>query len=108
MREETVLRQHLEQLKTVLQRVGDDHWGLIDRALGGSEENLRAFLISNELWGGAGSIADQAGYEQGREVKRLIEAAMINLGEWQIEAGIANARTGMWVDVFHEWQRNGI
>jgi hypothetical protein len=27
----------------------------------GDDANLDAFLVSNELWGGAGSIADQSG-----------------------------------------------
>jgi hypothetical protein len=49
-----------------------------------------AFLSSNELWGGAGSIADQAGLDHGRAGRRLIEAVLIQLGETQLARGIAN------------------
>jgi hypothetical protein len=34
---------------------------MVEDAIDGPERELDAFLVSNELWGGAGSIADQAG-----------------------------------------------
>ena len=46
----SVLKQHNSALEA----------GLIEKALEGADDDLRAFIISNELWGGAGSIADQA------------------------------------------------
>ena len=78
------------------------------RGLVGSEDDLDAFLISNELWGGAGSIADQAGVAQGRRHRRSIEAALIGLGEKQIKEGTVNVRTEMWVGRFRQWQRDRI
>ena len=109
MHERATLRRRLEELKRVLQQ-NDEGWyaGHVENALSGPEEDFLAFLVSNELWGGAGSIADQAGVEQGREVRRLIEAALIEAGKEQIQSGLVNPRTTMWVDAFQQWQRDGI
>jgi hypothetical protein len=63
--------------------------------------------VSNELWGGAASVADQAGLDAGRPERRQLEAALLALGEEQIAAGKVNARTWMWVDAFKYWQREG-
>jgi hypothetical protein len=68
-----------------------------------------AFLVSNELWGGAGSIADQAGLGSGRGSNRLdIENALISLGRRQLSIGKANLRTDMWVSTFESWAAHGI
>ena len=80
----------------------------IQAALSGSEEDLRAFLVSNELWGGAGSIADQALVELGRPVRREAEAVLADIGEMQTDIGIANVRTQMWTSAFRQWQRDRI
>ena len=79
---------------------------VIEPALAGSEEELKAFLVSNTLWGGAGSIADQAGGD--RAARRVIESALIELGQEQIRVGTINARTHMWVDAFQQWRASGI
>ncbi len=74
-----------------------------------SEPGLREFLVSNELWGGAGSIADQAGLGGERNPRRRrIEAAMIALGREQIRQGPVNIRTRMWVEAFEGLHRDGI
>jgi len=78
-------------------------------ALAGSDADVEAFLVSNELWGGAGSIADQAGTGAHRSgIRRTVEAALIELGDLQIQSGKVNRRTVMWVETFREWRRNGI
>jgi hypothetical protein len=62
-------------------------------ALSGSAQALEEFLKSNELWGGAGSIADQpfAGRSgQRQELERLL----IQLGRIQLTNGNANIRSG--------------
>jgi len=41
-------------------------------------------------------------------VRRHIEAALIKVGQRQIQDGIVNERTEMWVDTFCKWQREGI
>jgi hypothetical protein len=81
---------------------------LVRQALAGPPDELMAFLASNELWGGAGSIADQAGSELGRASRRPLEAVLIQLGETQLARGIANPRTRMWIDAFQMWQDEGI
>ena len=78
----------------------------VERALAGSDEELEAFLVSNALWGGAGSIADQAGGD--RAARRVIESALIELGQEQIRVGTINSRTHIWVDAFQHWRRSGI
>lgn len=103
------LRKHLVRLTTLLHHSQEDHLAsLVEEALSASDENLRTFLRSNELWGGPGSIADQAGCEGGRKVKQRIESVLIDLGEEQIRDGILNERTGMWVDTFRYWKESGV
>ncbi len=103
------LKEQLEALQRVLSQCGEDCLSQeVRRALDGSEEDLRAFLTSNELWGGAGSIADQAGVAHGRDARRRIEQALIDLGNRQIEQGVVNARTEVWLNAFSKWLREGI
>lgn len=104
-----VLRQELEALEGVLAHHRETGAAqAVRRALDASDEELRTFLVSNELWGGAGSIADQAGASRGREARRPIEAALARLGLEQMRQGLVNVRTEMWVDAFSKWQREGI
>ena len=65
------------------------------------------FLVSNELWGGAGSIADQAICGT-TEDRLFLESLLIDLGDIQIIAGKVNQRTEMWVTAFKEWKNKGI
>lgn len=107
--ESEALKQELETLERLLAQHGESGPAqMIRAALDGTNQDLRAFLTSNELWGGAGSIADQAGVDQGRHVRRPIEAALARLGREQIRQGVVNVRTDMWVDAFSKWQREGI
>ena len=79
----------------------------VDDAIAASDADRQTFLQSNDLWGGSGSIADQAGVDSEPELRRAIEAALIRLGDEQRRLGMVNARTGMWVEAFAKWQRNG-
>ena len=81
---------------------------VVRRALEAPDSELRAFLVSNDLWGGAGSIADQACACQGRGARRQFESVLVRLGVEQIRQGLTNARTQLWVDAFSQWQRDGI
>jgi hypothetical protein len=84
--------------------------------LTGTEEALNSFLISNELWGGSGSVAGSAfAYNEknahwpNREKNRAaLERLMINLGRLQIAAGLVNVRTQRWVEAFEQWRDSGI
>src|ERR1700730_14892729 len=72
-------------------------------ALLGDENKLWDVLVSNDLWGGAGSVADQALLELPEE-RRLLDGLMIRLGREQIRLGKVNIRTQMWVSVFEKWR----
>ncbi|HYU07937.1 MAG TPA: hypothetical protein VEK77_01005 [Gemmatimonadales bacterium] len=104
------VRELLVRLRSTLDDHGDGYGsGAVTRVLAGSTDDLRAFLTSNELWGGAGSIADQAGITGGpTDGRRAIEAALVNLGEVQITLGLLNERTKTWVEAFKHWQRDGL
>ena len=103
------MRDYLEELARALSEQGEDDLARTVRSVISSDDaNLDAFLVSNELWGGAGSIADQAGMTRGRESRRSIEGALIRLGLAQIRAGRVNPRTPMWTEAFKKWQREGV
>lgn len=78
-------------------------------SLSADDGRLDEFLRSDELWGGAGSIADQAGLNTKDAVgRRAMENALIALGKEQIRQGIVNPRTLSWVEIFVEWRERGI
>jgi len=99
----------MNQYRLVLQKLGsaleqvDEHRlaNLVREQSNNDDSTLTAFLTSNELWGGAGSIADQAGMK-GREARRIVEEVMIELGELQLKNGVTNVRTKVWTSVFAE------
>lgn len=105
------LRDKLRELVSAL-RDGDETRlaDVAETAADGSDEQLNTFLVSNALWGGSGSIADQAGLGSGgRPLKRKrIEAALVELGQEQLKAGLKNVRTEMWVEAFGTWCQRGI
>ena len=75
----------------------------------GPDEKMHEFLMSNDLWGGAGSVADQAGVgSTGSAQRKAIEAALISLGKAQIENEIVNIRTVGWVRAFESWKGSNI
>jgi hypothetical protein len=93
----------------LLEAAGETHFvELVAIALSANRADRAAFLASNELWGGAGSMADQAGCENDRATRRKIEAALIKLGEAQLREGITNVRTDSWVQAFRRWQWDSI
>lgn len=105
------MREYLQNLAKVLQECGELRSAArIEDVMSGSDVALDEFLTSNELWGGAGSFADQAGIGTGSrtECRRKIEHALAELGREQIRTGRANPRTAIWVSVFEEWKEKGI
>ena len=104
------LRLAVEKLADTLHLHGEAALaGSVRAVLEGSDEGLETFLTSNALWGGPGSIADQAGIAAGRsEDRRAIERALVDVGEAQIRCGIVNVRTTTWVETFRRWQRDGV
>ena len=89
------IRDTLKQLLDLL-RCGNENYqaNQIEDALAGTNEELKSYITSNELWGGAGSVADQALIET-RESRRRVEALLAELGEIQMKAGVVNVRTEM-------------
>ena len=79
----------------------------IDAALSGDDTALVAFLTSNTLWGGAGSIADEA-CGGSRSARRPVEQLLARLGREQLRLGYANPRTETWTSVFEEWHAQNI
>jgi hypothetical protein len=107
----------LSEIIALLESGGDLSFAAgIRSELTGTEEALNSFLISNELWGGSGSVADSAfAYDEknahwpNREKSRAaLERLMIKLGRLQIAAGQVNVRTQMWVEAFERWRDSGI
>ena len=78
----------------------------VRNALSGSDQALQEFLRSNELWGGAGSISDQACVGRSEQRKEL-ERLLIQLGRIQLRHGNTNARTKTWVEAFEKWSHLG-
>jgi hypothetical protein len=76
-------------------------------ALLGDDQKMWDYLVSNELWGGAGSVADQAVLAI-PDARRQLEALLIRLGREQMSLGRVNVRTEMWVSAFEKWQVEGI
>ena len=93
------IRQKLIQIMDIL-RKAEIHSGanMIEDALSRSDEELKPFLVSNELWGGSGSIADQASKE--------VAEILVQLGEIQIKMDVVNVRTQMWTDAYRNWLRD--
>ena len=103
------LRAQLQSLAAALEASGEQRLSLRVREVAkGSDPEVREFLVSNELWGGAGSIADQAGGDSRTAERKQIETALVILGEEQLEAGVQNSRTEMWVGAFKSWSRSGV
>ena len=103
------MREQLEVLRDALLEAGD--WELAQRvtaALSGNDQSLNAFLTSNDLWGGSGSVADQGGIASSHDSRRRVQSALVALGEAQMSAGVVNPRTESWVEAFRSWERDGI
>jgi len=93
-----MVRSIAQEIALLLDRHSCPSGGLT-AALCENDECLWAYLVSDELWGGAGSVADQAvlGSPHGR---RELESLLARLGREQMVAGRTNSRTEMWVAAF--------
>ena len=90
------MQEYLESFAQLLHETGDSvHALMVEDAINGSGARVDAFLASNELWGGSGSIADCAGGAERSEVRQKIERVLIQLGTEQMLSGNVNPRTEM-------------
>jgi hypothetical protein len=96
-----MVREILQEISELLEKHNGSSNALAI-ALLGDENKLWDFLISNDLWGGAGSVADQALLELPEE-SRLLDGLMVRLGREQMRLGKVNIRTEMWVSAFEKW-----
>jgi hypothetical protein len=103
------IRQCFDELVRLLEKHSEPSLARA-ASLAAAENRLDEFLTSNDLWGGSGSIADQAGMPDGKRTDktREIEHALIQLGKEQVRLGLVNPRTASWIATFAEWRRKGI
>ena len=59
----------------------------------GNEADIERFLTSNEIRGGAGSIADQSMVSDATQ-RRILEGLLLNLGKLQLASGKTNTAHG--------------
>jgi hypothetical protein len=71
------------------------------------DQSVEAFLGSNDLWGGAGPIADEA-IPSDMALRAELQSLLIQLGHLQLAVQIVNPRTEMWARAFENWQRLGL
>ena len=102
------IRTILRDIADLMEGGGEDYGAeMVRAALSESDEELDEFLVSNELWGGMGLLADQT-LVSDKNRRGLFESLMIKLGDIQIGAGKTNIRTEGWVKVFDGWRRAGV
>lgn len=96
-----VFRTLLEELADALRDAGDVEFADEVRDAASSDQLVMlAFLVSDELWGGSGSIADSAGIDGSSRSRARVETALVRLGKAQLERGVFNPRTAKWVTSF--------
>jgi hypothetical protein len=70
------------------------------------QEKVQAMVSDFRLWGGPGSVADQAGIDLLPDGQQRVYELLIQLYE-QLEAnGITDARGASWVDTFRHWSNS--
>jgi hypothetical protein len=95
-----MIRETLRDISTLLENHNVFLSGLTV-ALQGDDMKMWEYLISNGLWGGAGSVADQELLEF-PDARKQLESLLIRLGREQMSLGRMNVRTEMWVSVFEK------
>jgi hypothetical protein len=101
-----MVRETLQEISALLERHKDSSNALAISSLG-DEKKMWDYLTSNELWGAAGWVADQAVLEF-PDARRQLETLLIRLGREQMSLGRTNVRTAMWVSAFEKWRAEGI
>ncbi len=102
-----MVRETLQQISDLLEQHNQGS-NCLAIALAGDDAALWDFLISNDLWGGAGSIADESLMDQGRDERGKLYRLLVRLGREQMKSGKVNPRTSMWVEAFENWIAAGL
>ena len=101
----TEIRELLEELiQLFLESKATFRATQIETAILKDDSGLKEFLISNDLWGGSGSIADDRVTDDPK-IRRWIENLLIQIGDIQMRNGFVNVRTEMWVSAFKDWSK---
>jgi hypothetical protein len=95
------IRKDLQELADLLEAHNYRLADLTKSLTSESDTELWNFLTSNSLWGGAGSIADQALLESS-DARRKLEEILIRIGGAQQGLERANVRTEMWISFFQK------
>ena len=96
------IKNKLVELETLLINGGESSFAkLINKSLRGNDDNIWKLLTSNELWGGSGSIADQALIENDA-LRNQLQNILIELGNLQLNENRVNTRTEIWVSAFSQ------
>jgi hypothetical protein len=96
-----ILGPLLQDLAGALRAAGEESLAAMVSAVAESDQSVMdTFLASNELWGGAGSIADSAGVESSTRARKQIERILVRIGSAQIERGAVNPRIQIWLAAF--------
>lgn len=91
------IKKILENIIAILKKGKEDYYAeMICDALNDKQDKLWSFLVSNELWGGAGSLVDQALLDK-KDLRGKLEKYLIELGNMQILINKVNIRTKMWI-----------
>jgi len=91
----------LENILMVLKDGGEEYYYQLIRNIldDKAEDDVWKFIISNDLWGGSGSISDQALLDN-KDLRIKLEMLLIELGNMQMRMDKVNPRTKMWVSSF--------
>jgi hypothetical protein len=101
-----MVRETLQEIEALLER-HNQSTNALSIALLGDDSKMWDFLVSNDFWGGAGSIADQGAFEF-PEARWELETLLIKLGREQMRLERVNLRTARWVSTFEKWKADGI
>lgn len=77
-------------------------------------ERFWELLVSDTVWGGSGSLADQClvssvlSKEEHAAGRRRLWRALVSIADQMQSQGRVNVRTAMWSDAFRGWLRDGL
>ena len=102
------LKNTIRKIIALLEEGGDFVYvDALQNILNESEESIWQYLESNEVWGSAGSLADQGLFEN-KELRPKLEDLIVELGEFQQKEGRVNSRTESTIQVFRNWKEERV